>query len=62
MKPLTYRQLKRAFEVVRTSKKFADRPSGTDLQLSRALTYMMGHKTNEPRDPREVLIEIGYKF
>ena len=62
MKPLTYKQLKRATEVVRTHKKFADRPSGTDLELSRALVYMQGEKINEPRDPREVLTEIGYNF
>jgi len=62
MKNLTLKTLTEAIETITTSKRFENRPAGTDLELLRALNYMNGQKINEPRDPREVLAGIGYKF
>lgn len=64
MNGLTLKELRKAATVVGTSKRFKSRPAGTDQQLQRAIVYMSSSKAriNEPRDPREVLREIGYKF
>lgn len=62
MNPLTLEMLRNAVKIVTIAKRFKDRPAGLDLELQRALAYLNGEKINQPRDPREVLAELGFKL
>lgn len=62
MKSLTLTQLREATEALGADPKFKNPPTGTNQALQRAIAYMLGQIDNEPRDPREVLTEIGYKW
>jgi len=69
VKNLTLKQLREAIHTVKTSKKFARHADkvGTELDFTEA--FLLGEKLIAkdgrevmPRDPREVLTEIGYKW
>lgn len=62
MKSLTLTQLREATETTGTDPKFRSQPTGTNQALQRAIAYMLGQIDQEPRDPREILVELGYEW
>lgn len=67
MKALTLKQLRKAINVVKTAKKFANLKDGYQriviLRLTDAENYMANPLYDmEPMDPRKVLTDIGYRW
>lgn len=62
MNSLTLAQLRKATEVVGTSDRFKNQPTGTNQALQRAIAFMLGQIDQEPQDPRDVLTKIGYRW
>ena len=67
MNGLTLKMLRKAIHVIKTSKRFQRELSpnvfaGSLQVLQIAEMYMLGELDQEPQDPREVLVEIGYRI
>lgn len=58
MNGLTLKELKSILNKLRKQNKIQPK-NNAGLELSRAIAYMQGSIKNEPRDPREVLAELG---
>lgn len=66
MNGLTLKTLRKAIHVIKTSKRFqhllGDETWNPLIELQHARKYMTGAVAVEPRDPRLVLKEIGYRL
>lgn len=65
MNGMTLEALRNAMMVILTAKRFKTHPKKNDVlrELSIAKVYMTGEdRSVTPRDPREVLAEIGFKL
>lgn len=58
MKSITIWELKRAIKKLDTSSKNREAME----ELCKAESYLLGEIKEKPKDPREVLTQLGYKF